>query len=341
MDQTLRELTEKLVKSEEALKLSEVQFATAFKLSPYAITITTKDGQFIKTNDAFYEMSGFSQDNREDTSLGLWVDVKQREAVIKELFQRGKVLLKEVRFKRKDGTIIESLFSASLMIISHNTEQYILSIISDVTEQKRKAEELKISEEKYRTLIENMNEGVWSIDADANTTFINDKMAEMLGYTREEMLGKPLFNFMDEDSIKLANENVERRKQGIKEHHNFTFRKKNGDKIYTCLNTSPLFIDDVYGGAVATITDIDKQAKEAAALLLTAAKSKADELKLLAEEVARNLVLQSMDVKLDKIDEKVLIFEVKIQNGKIMEKIKNKANGKEIEGEIFEKQKDK
>jgi PAS domain S-box-containing protein len=262
MEQTLRELTEKLIESENALKLSEAQFATAFKLSPYAITITTKEGRFIKTNDAFYEMSGFSTENREDTSLGLWVDPTEREKVITELFKVGKVLLKEVKFKRKDGTVLDSLFSAQLMIVCvENQEEYILSIISDVTEQKQVSEALRMSEEKYKMLVENLNEGIWLIDANSITTYVNDIIAGMLGYTKEEMLGKSLFLFMDEEGIKEATKNVERRKQGIKEHHEFSFVKKDGSKSDFYLNTSPIIVNGEYKGSVAAITNNDLQVK--------------------------------------------------------------------------------
>lgn len=49
----------------------------------------------------------------------------------------------------------------------------------------------------YEQLLETIQEGIWVIDADSNTTFVNPKMAEILGYDVEEMIGKNLFTFMD------------------------------------------------------------------------------------------------------------------------------------------------
>jgi len=115
-------------------------------------------------------------------------------------------------------------------------------------------------DDKYRTLVENLNEGIWAIDENAKTTFVNKLMADMLGYTVDEMLGKSLFDFMDEHGVELANRNIERRRQGIKEHHEFQFLKKDGKRIFTSLETSPVFDENGdYTGALAAVLDVTQQ----------------------------------------------------------------------------------
>jgi PAS domain S-box-containing protein len=116
------------------------------------------------------------------------------------------------------------------------------------------------SERKYRHLIENLQEGIWTIDAESNTTFVNHKMAEMLGYTPDEMIGKHLFSFMDEGGVELAKENLDRRRQGIKEQHDFEFITKSGKRIITMLETGPLTDDrGRYSGALAGVIDITRR----------------------------------------------------------------------------------
>ncbi len=125
--------------------------------------------------------------------------------------------------------------------------------------------ELHETREKYRILVENLNVGIWQIDKDANTTFVNSIMADMLGYTAEEMLGKHLFSFMDEQGTVIAKQNIERRQQGIKEQHDFEFLRKDGTRIFTSLETSPLINENGdYIGAIAGIIDITgrKQAEK-------------------------------------------------------------------------------
>ncbi len=118
-------------------------------------------------------------------------------------------------------------------------------------------ERLRKSEENYRYLLNTVHEGIWVIDKDAVTTFVNPRMAEILGYAPEEMTGKPLFSFMDDGGRALAERNVERRKQGIKEQHDFEFIRKDGTRIYTSLETGPIQDDNgQYAGAIAAISDI-------------------------------------------------------------------------------------
>jgi len=139
--------------------------------------------------------------------------------------------------------------------------------IGRIIERKRVEEELKQSEKKYRQLIDNALEGVWVIDSEAKTTFVNSRMAEMLGYTEDEMIGKHLFSFMDERGIELATYYLERREKGIEEIHDFEFLRKNGTRVYTRLTTPPI-IDEKgnYKGAFAFVTDITEHKKMEKAL---------------------------------------------------------------------------
>jgi len=100
------------------------------------------------------------------------------------------------------------------------------------------------------------------IDAQARTTFVNPRMSAMLGYTVAEMQGKELFDFMDEKGRELALRNIERRKNGITEQHDFEFIKKDGARIYAMLETTPVR-DEAgnYAGALAAVADITERRK--------------------------------------------------------------------------------
>jgi PAS domain S-box-containing protein len=140
-------------------------------------------------------------------------------------------------------------------------DQTIMGIIASAIgiEEERKTviENLKSSEIKYKNLVENLNEGIWYIDKDANTLFVNPNMAQMLGYTVEEMIGRHLFSFMDEKGIENCKNNLQRRVEGITEEHEFEFITKQGRKINALLKTSPVLNDrGEYNGAIAGVTDI-------------------------------------------------------------------------------------
>jgi len=144
-----------------------------------------------------------------------------------------------------------------------NSDGEILGIVEnfvDITARRKAEEDLRELEAKYHSLVENAWEGIWAIDQNAITTYANQRMADILGYSVEEMLGQHLFSFMDEQGIELAKFYLKRREEGIKEEHPFEFLRKDGTRIYTRLETSPILEKDgTYFGAIACITDITAQ----------------------------------------------------------------------------------
>jgi len=150
--------------------------------------------------------------------------------------------------------------------------QRLPHIIHAVLEKKRleyerqQAEEsLRASEARYRQIVYTAQEGIWMIDAEGRTTFVNPKLAEMLGYTVNEMMGATLFDFMDEEGISIATSKLEMRRQGVAEQHEFKFRRKDGAAIWTLINTNPVISDNGnYLGALAMLSDINerKQAEQ-------------------------------------------------------------------------------
>ncbi|MEP0885676.1 PAS domain S-box protein [Trichocoleus sp. ST-U3] len=146
------------------------------------------------------------------------------------------------------------------------TPRYLLGICEDITESKKAEEGLRESENHYRRILETASEGIWMFDVDSKTTFANSRIAEMLGYTVEEMLGRSLFDFMDEESRMLAQAYVERRRRGIHERHDFKFRRKDGSDLWAIVSATPIL--DAAGefvGVLRMITDISdrKQVEQA------------------------------------------------------------------------------
>jgi PAS domain S-box-containing protein len=133
---------------------------------------------------------------------------------------------------------------------------------------RRQAEDaLRQSEQRYRELVSLAQEGIWAIDANAITTYVNPRMAEMLGYTAEEMFGRSLLDFADTAGQQAIKGNLERRKQGIREQHDFQFLRKDGTVIETLIATAPSFdASGAYTGAIAVITDVTEYRRAEARL---------------------------------------------------------------------------
>ena len=113
------------------------------------------------------------------------------------------------------------------------------------------------SERRYRTIVDNVQEGIWQIDAEGRTNFVNPRMAAMLGCSVEECVGASIFDFMDDQRRLEAEKNMAKRRAGITEQHEFQFRRRDGSTLYALLSTNPL-IDDKgkFVGALAMVVDV-------------------------------------------------------------------------------------
>ncbi len=159
------------------------------------------------------------------------------------------------------------------LIDETGTPRYLLGICRDITEEKladteaaHSAQALRESEAHYRRIVETATEGVWMFDANSQTTFANSRIAQMLGYTVEEMQGRSFFDFMDEESRMQAQAYVERRRQGIRERHDFKFCRKDGSLLWAIVSATPILdTEGQFVGVLRMITDISerKQAEEA------------------------------------------------------------------------------
>jgi PAS domain S-box-containing protein len=142
-------------------------------------------------------------------------------------------------------------------------------------EHVRMVRKLRDSERKYRHFIESTHEGVWEIDAETRTRFVNPRMAQMLGHSTAEMLGRKLTDFMDDEGRALAQSQVERRKLGISESHDSKFLRKDGTALWVRLETNPLTDESgQFMGALAMVADITerRQAEQDQQFLLALAE---------------------------------------------------------------------
>ena len=136
----------------------------------------------------------------------------------------------------------------------------------DISDQKKVEGKLRESENKYRNIVETSVEGIWIFNSVSETTYVNEKMAEMLGYKPEEMIGRFIWDFAYEEDkdifqIKLAN-----RKQGIDEVYELKLVRKDGSPLWISVSAKGFFDDaGKFEGSVGMFTDITdrKRAEEA------------------------------------------------------------------------------
>jgi PAS domain S-box len=121
---------------------------------------------------------------------------------------------------------------------------------------------LRESERRYRFIVEAANEGIWSMDADFNTTYVNQKMAEMLGYNTKEMMGKSVNKYMFDEDIHDHEKHMKTRLEGVSENYERRFRHKNGSEVFTLVAATALKDDnEKFMGSFGLFTDITHRKK--------------------------------------------------------------------------------
>ena len=109
-------------------------------------------------------------------------------------------------------------------------------------------------------VLETTVEGIWLIDADARTTFVNRRLAVLLGYTEEEMIGRPVFEFLDRERWPIAEKNLRQRARGVEDRQEVQLVRKDGTRVWMLGSTNPVFDrDGNYAGALALLADLSQQ----------------------------------------------------------------------------------
>jgi PAS domain S-box-containing protein len=240
--------------AEKALRESEELFRIIFATSPDAININSmKDGRFVKINEGFTELTGFTKENvigKTAPDINIWYDLKDRARLYALLEEEGYVNNFETSFRLKDGRIIPGLVSAK--VLNLNNEPHILAVTRDISDhkeaerlreersrelEKRVAERtaalavvnedlrfqikerkqaesaLTESEEKYSILVEASLTGV-NISLEGKLAFVNEEFAKIFGYPRNELLGMDTLLLVHPDDRAIVKKIRTKRLQG-------------------------------------------------------------------------------------------------------------------------------
>jgi PAS domain S-box-containing protein len=253
-----------LRQADKALVESEERYRTVFENTGSATVIIEENTIISLANAEFERLSGFSKEELEGKMSWTGFVVQEDLARMLNLHNLRRTdknnTLKqyEFRFIRKSGEFRDIFLIIDLI---PGTKMSIASLI-DITERKRAEEALGKSERKYRNLIDTLLEGVWVIDKDANTTFVNPRMAEMLGYTADEMLGKELFSFIEGPKGGNTRDKFVQMHMGIREQYESELVKKDGTRINVLIATAPVTDEkENFSGAILAVADISQTKK--------------------------------------------------------------------------------
>ena len=194
---------------EAQLRASERRYRAFFTESRDAIYITSPDGRFLDMNQAGVELLGYSREELlRLRTVDLYADPGLREHFAGELQTRGFVREYELDLRHRSGRTIKVMVTASLCQGAHGEAPAYHSIARDITAQRCAEEALRRSEERYRQLYEQTPAMLHSIDRRSRLISVSSLWLEKLGYRREEVLGRPLTDFLTEQSARYAVEIV-------------------------------------------------------------------------------------------------------------------------------------
>jgi PAS domain S-box-containing protein len=188
---TSRDSTEQM---EEALRSSERRFRLAFDEAPAGMALTAPDGRLLEVNRALCRMLGYSeQELLEQGNVVLTHpdDVAESRERIRQLLAgdiHSSTL--EKRYLHKQGQVIWTHYTASLLRAVDGRPLYFIFHIQDITARKLAEAMLRESEDRFRTLIEQAPVGACIVDEHGIVEMANDAYCALYGYTREELLGQ-------------------------------------------------------------------------------------------------------------------------------------------------------
>ena len=133
-------------------------------------------------------------------------------------------------------------------------------LFSDITDRRLMEEKLKESEERYSRIVNTANEGIWMMDADHKTTYVNSRMRDMLGYDESEIIDKKVEDFMLPEDLPAHYERMNGRHKGESSTYEHRFKRKDGRIIHTIV--SSVALKDNAGnfiGSFGMFTDITKR----------------------------------------------------------------------------------
>jgi len=129
----------------------------------------------------------------------------------------------------------------------------------EISERKRIQTVLREREARYRELVETMNEGLELENEQGIITYVNDKLCEMWGRTREEITGRTVEDFIEESQRNTLMEEMKKKKTGATDAYEVTWESREGQKISTLVSTVPIFDEQgLYKGSFSVITDISQ-----------------------------------------------------------------------------------
>jgi two-component system, NarL family, sensor histidine kinase UhpB len=248
-----------LYKHASERKLKERQDRLASFLDPATDAFCLLDSSFkiLEVNKTGMDNWGFKKEDilgKSLLSFALRGERKDWHERFRQVMRTGKP------FRANDLAVPPRFGERFVNIKAFKTGDSLGLIISEITEKKRIEQSLRESENRYRLLVENMNEGMTMIDENGVITYVNAKFLDMLGYKREEILGHPVLEVLDPVSLLIYKQQMASPGDIRREPYELVWIKKAGQRMISLVSPSPICDDkNRFKGSAIVATDITER----------------------------------------------------------------------------------
>ncbi len=201
-------------RSEVVLRESEARFSGAFEHAPIGLALVSPEGRWLKVNRALCELTGY--DGAELLTRSFH-DITFPDDLKKDLEQMRRLIAGEIlfyqtekRYVHREGHLITVLLSVSIVRDEQGEPRYFVSQTMDITGRKRAEELVRDSQERYRSLIDNARDAIFTIAPDGTFTSLNPAVEVIAEIARADWLGKPFAPMVHPDDLPLAREMFKR-----------------------------------------------------------------------------------------------------------------------------------
>jgi PAS domain S-box-containing protein len=248
--------------AEDALAASEHRLRALAEATLEGVAI--HDGECIlHANSAWAEMFGVRMEEVLGRSPVDFVAPASQAVVQSRIEQRCEEPY-EIVGHRADGSTFPLQFWGRQVDVDGQTSRVVIA--RDLSGERKLESALRASEEKYRRIIETAAEGIWVIDEAGVTTFANPRMAELLGYQPEEMMGHTCFSFMHPEDVERGEAGLKRRVHGDEATRHYRYIHRDGSVRWFSISGSVVRDDaGAFVGVLGMFTDVTaaRQAEDA------------------------------------------------------------------------------
>ena len=253
---------------EDKVRESEELFRTIIETAHDNIWTLDQLGNFTFMNKQGEEIFGYKASEWRGENITQVVHPEDLLKAQERLLNISKVEFYscELKIKAKDGQVL--ILSVNVAPLYKDDKIIGTGWFGrDITEHRRAEKALHESEERYRTLVETMNEGLVVISENGLLTYVNDQVCQRSGYSRDELIGRPVTGFLDESGKKILKEQMGKRIRGEHEAYEIPTIKKNGQKVFVLISPKPIFDENgQFKSSFAVLTDITKRKRAEEAL---------------------------------------------------------------------------